>query len=608
MKSKTSFFNKFLYLKNLTRFWPLWALPAFVMALFPIVSLLNYGRYNDIMVAGKWRMEKDLLEVINVAMPITQFIFAFLVAMAVWGYLFNNSSVNLFHAIPVSRTSLFVTNYLSGLTIMLIPFGTMGFFGLIKAIVLKSVSWRLVLEGIWYPLAITVIFFSIATLTAMLTGHMVVLPILYNLLSFLSLIIFSVIQTYARGFLWGIDRYFESELFTAFSPVVYLAGECRVISDEVEQYAYLKPTGIYVIYFFAGLAVTAFAFLIYRKRKSELAREVIAADSFKKVLFYLFAVVFSLTLGLGFYSIFDAIVSRNTSMFSLGAIIVCIFISAAIVYYGLTMIVNKSFKVFCKKNFFSYLILSGALVFLMILFKVDVLGIEKKIPESKDIDSVWLHCKYNYGIDASEIEAVNDVLDIHKMILENEDEIRATETGNIRPDFTGNILIEYTLKSGRTLTREYNIPVFLANIDEDSVVNKLNEVVNRKELMMILLDGEEGFYPESANVNVWSADYYYDGSYYDSTNRLNSSLEGNKVNQLLDVLRRDAVAGNFSTTFYYGDQEPIGQYFVSAYIEYAPKRQEGYWGYSNIQIDVTKKMTNTLRFLKEEGMLLPEMY
>ena len=237
-----------------------------------------------------------------------------------------------------------------------------------------------------------------------------------------------------------------------------------------------------------------------------------------------------------------------------------------------------------------------------------MLGIEKKIPESKDIASVWLHSKYNYGIDASEIEAVNDVLDIHKMILENEDEIRATETGNIRPDFTGNILIEYTLKNGRTLTREYNIPVFMADNDENSVVNKLNTMVNRKELMMILLDGEEGFYPESANVNVWSSDYGYDVSYYDSTNHMSSSLEGYKVNQLLDVLRRDAVAGNFSTTFYYADQEPIGQYFVSAYIEYAPKRQEGYWGYSNLQIEVTKKMTNTLQFLKDEGMVLPDMY
>ena len=78
--------------------------------------------------------------------------------------------------------------------------------------------------------------------------------------------------------------------------------------------------------------------------------------------------------------------------------------------------------------------------------------------------------------------------------------------------------------------------------------------------------------------------------------------------KLLDVLRRDAVAGNFSTTFYYADQEPIGQYFVSAYIEYAPKRQEGYWGYSNLQIEVTKKMTNTLQFLKDEGMVLPDMY
>ena len=39
MQSKRSFFNGTLFRKTLTRFWPLWAVPSFIGALFPMVAL-----------------------------------------------------------------------------------------------------------------------------------------------------------------------------------------------------------------------------------------------------------------------------------------------------------------------------------------------------------------------------------------------------------------------------------------------------------------------------------------------------------------------------------------------------------------------------------------
>ena len=41
MLSRTSCFNKTLFRKNLTRFWPLWGMASFGGSLFPLAMLLN---------------------------------------------------------------------------------------------------------------------------------------------------------------------------------------------------------------------------------------------------------------------------------------------------------------------------------------------------------------------------------------------------------------------------------------------------------------------------------------------------------------------------------------------------------------------------------------
>ena len=46
MQSKTLCFNRTLFRKNLSRFWPLWAVPSFVGALFPLAMLTHLIRYG----------------------------------------------------------------------------------------------------------------------------------------------------------------------------------------------------------------------------------------------------------------------------------------------------------------------------------------------------------------------------------------------------------------------------------------------------------------------------------------------------------------------------------------------------------------------------------
>ena len=121
MQSKTLFFNRTLFRKNLTRFWPLWAAPSFVGALFPLAALTNMLR-NPHWNLTALQLTASYYEIVSYALPIISLCYAILVAVAVWSYLFNARSVGLMHTLPIRREGLFLTGIVSGMAMMLIPY------------------------------------------------------------------------------------------------------------------------------------------------------------------------------------------------------------------------------------------------------------------------------------------------------------------------------------------------------------------------------------------------------------------------------------------------------------------------------------------------------
>ena len=122
MQSKTSFFNGTLFRKNLTRFWPLWGLASFLAALFPLallVKVLRDGTYSPPIRAPEFT--RMYYSVVGDAGPVLFLIYGALCALAVWSYLYSPRSVGLLHTLPIRREGLFLTNFLSGLAMVLLP-------------------------------------------------------------------------------------------------------------------------------------------------------------------------------------------------------------------------------------------------------------------------------------------------------------------------------------------------------------------------------------------------------------------------------------------------------------------------------------------------------
>ena len=79
--------------------------------------------------------------VLSYGVPVISIVYAILCAMAVWSYLYNARSVGMMHTLPIRREGLFVTNVLSGLTMMAIPYAVTGVLTVLVFYFFRGRAW-----------------------------------------------------------------------------------------------------------------------------------------------------------------------------------------------------------------------------------------------------------------------------------------------------------------------------------------------------------------------------------------------------------------------------------------------------------------------------------
>ena len=141
MQSKTSYFNKTIFLKNITRFLPIWSAYLLVcmvrlpLRLFYALELKPLNR-SDLSLEAYRLLQ--LQEVVKSALkPLPFFLFAAITAIAVFSYLYQARSCHMMHAFPVCRESLFLSNLFSGVCFLALP-QAVAFMGGIVVCFLKS--------------------------------------------------------------------------------------------------------------------------------------------------------------------------------------------------------------------------------------------------------------------------------------------------------------------------------------------------------------------------------------------------------------------------------------------------------------------------------------
>ena len=609
MQSKTSCFNGTLFRKNLTRFWPLWGLASFIGALFPLAVLLDMvHRGRTAFTAAQFT--QMYYEVVS-AVPVIDLVYAALCAMAVWSYLYNARSVGLMHTLPIRREGLFLTNFLSGLSMTLIPYAVTGTLCVIVSLCGGAFDAKGLAVTVLAVLGESFFYFSSATFVAFITGNAFAMPPLYALLHFLAVLLDWLISSFAQGFIFGFSTSYTG-VVEWLSPTVYLVSRVHPdgqytevqqtladgtsYTDRVLTSVDLENFWLVGVYALVGLVLAALALLLYRRRRSETAGDVVAVGWLRPVFRYGVAGLCALLGGQLLYSLFWYGFQQGNYYDTL-PMVVCLLAAGTIGYYGASMLLAKSLKVFRGSWKGLAVVLAGcALVCCVLHF--DLLGVADRVPEAGQLQTLEVRTADNsYTLTPEQDgDLVEQVRTLHQAVVADEAYIREMESLQYStlsededPDttFTG-LSLTYVLKSGARVDRWYHLPITRDRLAQPGTYDHLlDQFVNSDTVKARRLH---------LNDSRWTPD---GGSLYVEARNEGYDLGSREAAAILAAVGRDLDAGHWGEYDWF-DVDNNGDYALSLDLSFAELDDSGRdW----ISINISPEMAETVDCLQALGLV-----
>lgn len=502
MQSKRSFFNRTIFRKNLTRYWPLWGTVTLLGCMVPLYMLLGllslqkqYSASGPITAATAAEFASVLYAVTEEALPVIAFIYAILAAMAVWGYLFSPRSVGLMHALPVDRTALFVTGTLSGLAMLLIPCAVMGILVCLIALAWGFMDLMAVCVTAASVVFLSLIFFGIATLCAMCTGHRLALPALYIAVNFLAVLAEQLIRWVASGILFGFPGDSGDAMLEFLSPLARLFSSLEqkyYLNEAGEKVFYLAGFGTLALYGLAGLALLALSWVLCCRRKSERAGDVVAFRWLRPLFRVVLAAAGALGLGPLLYvlvweSFFQA--GHYTDPVPMAG---CMALTGLVGYYAASMLLEKSLRVFRGSWRGAAAVCLAAAAFCAGL-ALDPLGLSSWVPDPEDIQIAWVYGEVElYAGPEDAPERKEMVIDLQRAIQAEKDSIRARSDRLMDNHLW--VSIVYVLEDGREVRRAYSLPMREEQWEAgESYEGLVRDIASDREAMRSQIAAPEGY-------------------------------------------------------------------------------------------------------------------
>lgn len=505
-----------LFKKDLTRFWPLWAAYTVLWFLLIPLEIFNQGQslartYAEFGMTG-WAGHQAMQAVCQSNGPVFSAVYGVLCAMAVWSYLYSARSANMTHALPVRREGQFAAHFLSGSAFFVLPHAIIAVLTLIAGLATGSRGDLLnVLGAMGILTLLCLFFFSLATLCAFVTGHLLALPVFYVIFNFLVYGITGLLDRVSSRFLFGpTTGLSRSPAVQWLSPAINLSGSYfgdglrwlyayplegatelattlgGIPQPENGRAAYTVTTqlvGLHIVLIYAavGLILAGLALLLYRRRQLESAGDVVAVPWLKPVFQY--GVAFCAALA-GTYILADLLGRTDRAVLT-----VLLVLWGVIGFFAARMLLQKSLRVF-KNGWRGALAVSAVIVVLCLGLSADVLGVERVIPDADQVASVRVHgpdsapsdtARYPY-ITVEDPELIQRLLAVHQTVIDHRKELKSSrdayrsDRANALPwdvsfrDFD----VEYTLQNGGFLRRSYELVISPEELeDPDSVASAL---------------------------------------------------------------------------------------------------------------------------------------
>ena len=303
---------------------------------------------------------------------------------------------------------MFRTHLLAGLLMLLSAEAVI--FGL--AVLIEAVRFTLVIQPLLIWLGVlaleTVIFYAIAVLCAMLTGHTVLLPCLYLLVNFVAVGFQVLIDAVLYTFVYGISGTGAEAAVNSFSgwtyPLVWAA--------------------------FALLLLVC-AGQLYRHRRMESAGDTVAIPVLKPVLKYIVALFAGFALPVGVYNMLLNVPAYRTHLLPF---LLLTILGAALGFVISEMIIRKSLRI--PSTVWRGCAVTAAVCCLIVVgAKCDFTGYARRVPDAEQVASVRVTCN-GYGATLSEQENILAAEDIHRAVVAEREKVEGDSVSTLRLTYT----------------------------------------------------------------------------------------------------------------------------------------------------------------------------
>ena len=475
MRSMISSSERALARSDFRRFWPL--LFGYAVLWLCALPLSLWSRHDYLSSRRPMEAMASVSGYLNGSAKATIFVSAFftvLLAMALFAYLMNSRSVGLMHSLPITRGRQFATHFAVGV----VMFTAVHLAAALLALPVQAALGAVDVRGTWEWFAAaeltSLFFFALATLCALITGWLLAVPVIYTGINFLFAAFHMLFGAMTQMFYWGYESTGWPAWVNWLTPFLrlYQAAATTGPEDEIpygvedgtRYYFDYLPSAFWktlLIYTVAAVIFIVVAWLFCRARQSETAGDAIVFPWLRPVVLY----VISLAGGMGLGILLWYLVSYGESIYVL---LLCQIVAGLIVYFGVQMLLHKSFKVFNRRGWLGAAALTAALVILCLVIRFDAFGVQKYVPDVNQIESAEINT-YAYD-DIPSVRGLKDpqglekLTALHKAILEQGrpasqeiDQINSIPTSEYTGDqdyFT--FSIDYTLKDGNTIRRSYS--------------------------------------------------------------------------------------------------------------------------------------------------------
>lgn len=575
MTSKTSFYNPGLLRRSLLKGAPLWGLWLLLWLLAMPVYMLTR---QDL---APYELTQYLYSFLAVIGTFGVFFYGLAVAWLQFAWLYRTRSAYHYASLPIRRETQFVSRYLAGLLFHLVPALAVTLLTMAAG---AAKGENVVVPALIFLACSTLMFlfyYGLAVFCAHLTGHVAAMPVLYLIANFLAPVLEGVLLLVADALIFGLSA--NQHLWPLWLSPLYYCLNRNVFSME-----WLNRGGVTIGYVFtgwkpvllfgaAGLVLAILAFLLFRRRRMESAGDVIAVSWLKPVFRYGVTLCCGLTLGM-----IIATLILNSSQIHFGTLLVCILFAAIVGFLAAEMLLEKTIRVFQKKNF---LRLGGALVAMTLVLlacRYDVFGFTRYVPQADEVVSVSL----DGGKAVANSTVIEKTIALHQEIVANRHEVEENR-GSFRA-----YRITYYLKDGGRVERYYRLPVGDYSDPDPSSLGYRMEVLENDPTVLL-----ENYFFTSDQIRLDSVSVEYYSREFNTYDQI--SLTAAQEETLVAAMRKDVSLGTLGKTGFLAEDGVAGN--VSVYLQYT--YQDGTWDRGET-LYVTPEATHTLEALRELG--LPE--